>query len=66
MQVLNDKMSQIRNEIKLHEEEHQTKISAADEIPPKLFLTHAYELLNDGYEESVVHDEIMTVIAGVC
>ncbi|XP_065208544.1 cytochrome P450 4C1-like [Planococcus citri] len=60
--ILKEKMPQINKEIRLHKE-NPDKLPVG-EIPPKLFLTHAFELLNDGYDESVVHDEIMNGIAG--
>ncbi|XP_065201756.1 cytochrome P450 4C1-like isoform X2 [Planococcus citri] len=60
--ILDDKMSYITNEILLHKE-NPDKIPA-DEIPPKSFLTSAYELLNEGYDEHVVHDEIINIISG--
>ena len=47
-----------------HHKENPNKIPI-DEIPPKSYLTSAYELLNEGYDEKVVHDEIINIISGV-
>ncbi|XP_065208541.1 cytochrome P450 4C1-like [Planococcus citri] len=60
--ILNEKMPQIKEEITLHNENPEK--SRIKELPPKLFLTQAFELLNDGYDESIVHDEIMNGIIG--
>lgn len=56
-------MSYITDEILLHKK-NPDKIPI-DEIPPKSYLTSIYELLDEGYDESVVHDEIIGVISGV-
>ncbi|XP_065208543.1 cytochrome P450 4C1-like [Planococcus citri] len=60
--IWKEKTSQINNEVRLHKE-NPDKLPV-EEIPPKLFLTEAFELLNDGYDETVVHDEMMTAISG--
>ncbi|XP_065222467.1 cytochrome P450 4g1-like isoform X2 [Planococcus citri] len=60
--ILNDEIGQIKDEIKLHKE-NPDKVSI-NEVPPKSFLTSAYELLNEGYDKKVVYDEIINAISG--
>uniref|UniRef100_A0AAT9UVF2 Cytochrome P450 3634B1 n=1 Tax=Maconellicoccus hirsutus TaxID=177089 RepID=A0AAT9UVF2_MACHI len=60
--ILNDKLSEISSEIILHKAKANEIL--AQDIPPKSFLASAYELLDEGYDEKVVYDEIINIISG--